>query len=153
MSQWLGSLQIHEFNQTAMRLKEQQQKQLQQSTPSSSMATVAMGDTQSEGEGSSVADNTMAESDDIEQGVNLTSDISHQQTGSARESGVNDIAGPFPAVDDDVPSDYHEPSVAVKSSESSLDESKPSDAIIKRTNEPDNTDIIEQVANDNKDCV
>ena len=50
-----------------MRLKEQQEKQLQQSTSPSSMATVAMGDTQPEDEGSSsVADNTMAESEDIE---------------------------------------------------------------------------------------
>ena len=117
------------------------------------MAAVATGDTtQPEGEGSSsVADNTVAESDDIEQGVNLMSDvISHQQTGSAQESGVSDIAGPFPAVE----SDCHEPSLAVQSSESSLEEAKSSDAIIiKQTNEPDKNDIMEQVANENKDCV
>ena len=123
------------------------------------MATVATGDTtQPEGEGSSVADNTVAESDDIEQGVNLTSDISHQQTDSAQESGVSDIGGPFPAVDDDAPrlSDCHEPSVVVQSFESSLEESRPSNAIIvKQTNEPDKNDniIMEQVANENKDCV
>ena len=106
------------------------------------MATVAMGDTtQPEGEGSSsVADNTAAESDDTEQGINLTTDvISHQQTGSAQESGVNDIAGPFPVVDVDAPSDYHEPSVAVQSSESSLGEAKNSDTI-EQTNEIDKND-------------
>ena len=108
------------------------------------MAAVAMDDTaQPEGEGSSsVADNTVAESDDIEQGVNLTSDvISHQQTGSAQESGVSDIAGPFPAadIDDDAPSDCHEPSVAVQSSESSLEEAKNSDTI-EQTNETDKND-------------
>jgi hypothetical protein len=52
-----------------MRLKEQQQKQLQQSI-SSSVAAVAMGDPQPEEEGSSsVADSTTAESDNIEQPV------------------------------------------------------------------------------------
>ena len=106
-------------------------------------AAVAMGDTtQPEGEGSSfIADNTVAESDDIEQGVNLTSVvISHQQTGSAaQESGVSDIAGPLPVVDDDAPSDCHEPSVAVRSSESSLEEAKNSDTI-EQTNETDKND-------------
>jgi hypothetical protein len=67
MSQWLGSLQIHEFNQTAMRLKEQQQKQLQQSI--SSVAAVAMGNPQPEDErSSSVADSTTADNI-IEQSV------------------------------------------------------------------------------------
>ena len=111
------------------------------------MATVATGDTtQPEGEGScSIADNTAAESDDIEQGVNLTSDvISHQQAGSAQESGVSDIAGPFPAADDDdAPSDCHEPSVAVQSSESSLEEAKNSDTI-EQTNEILNDNTISQ---------
>ena len=107
-------------------------------------AAVAMGDTaQPEGEGSSsVADNTVAGSDDTEQGVNLTSDvISHQQTGSAQESGVSDIAGPIPAADDDAPSDCHEPSVAVQSSESSLEEAKNSDTI-EQTNETLNDNTI-----------
>ena len=44
MYQWLGSLQIHEFNQTAMRLKEQQQKQ-QESTSSVSVAKSQLGTT------------------------------------------------------------------------------------------------------------
>ena len=106
-----------------MRLKEEQQKQLQQSTLSSSMDAFSTGDTLSEGKGSSVADNTTAESDNIEQGVNLTSDISYQQTGSVQESEINDCV-PFPvADDDDAPSDCREPSSAV------LEECRNSDTI------------------------
>ena len=69
MSQWLGSLQIHDFNQTANRLKEQQE----QSTISSITAATESEPQQAGDKGPTTADS--------EQPVNLISDVSGQLTG------------------------------------------------------------------------
>ena len=146
MSQWLGSLQIHDFNQTATRLKEQQQQ------PTSS--AVAMNDTQAGDKGpttvADVATSTVAGS---EQPLNVTSDVSCQQTGekTAMQSNLElEVHAPSPIAD---ASSDHEQSAKVQSSKSSLEESdKISDTIdtVEHTNEMDKNDTdMEQIASEN----
>ena len=78
MYQWLGSLQIHEFNQTAMRLKEQQ-KQKQSTSPSTA---VTMNDTQPKDEIATSSSTVASMMTDSEQPLSLTG---HQQTVVARD--------------------------------------------------------------------
>ena len=79
MYQWLGSLQIHEFNQTAMRLKEQQKQQQQSTSPSTA---VTMNDTQPKDEIATSSSTVASMMTDSEQPLSLTG---HQQTVVARD--------------------------------------------------------------------
>ena len=138
MSQWLGSLQIHDFNQTATRLKEQQQQ-------STSSSAVAVNDTLT----TDVANSTVADS---KQPLNLTSDVSCQQTCEETDSYLNlesEVNVPFPIAD--ASSDHK-----IRLSESSVDESnKISDTIdtVEHTNETEknDTDMEQITSHNNKD--
>ena len=108
-----------------------------------------MNDTQpgDKGPTTDVATSTVADS---KQPVNLTSDVSCQQTCEETDSQPNlelEVNAPFPIAD--AASD-HEQSAKVRSSELNLEESSDTIDTVEHTNETDKNDTdIEQITNDN----
>ena len=136
MSQWIGSLQIHDFDQTANRLKEQQQ----QSTTSS---TTAGSEPQPGDKGPTTATtNTAADS---EQPVDLAYDVSRQQTSKETDQQPyldSELNVPFPITD------ASEQTVKVQS-ELNLEESKINDTIEHANKTDTNDTCTAQVTSDN----